>query len=120
MHRRSFLGTAGVSLALASTAARARPLAVDAAADPDPGKFLATFLNDPNAKSKMMFKLPSGAEDVAAYLASGEWRGKAGGYAIQGRAAAFAPWIAGSYSGVVGLPIAETLGLLHAAGWRAA
>lgn len=38
--------------------------------DPDPGKFLATFLNDPNAKSKMMFKLPSGAEDVAAYLAS--------------------------------------------------
>ena len=39
MHRRSFLGTTGVSLALAATAARARPLAVDAAADPDPGKF---------------------------------------------------------------------------------
>lgn len=58
--------------------------------------------------------------EIEAYVASGEWRGKAGGYAIQGRAAAFAPWIAGSYSGVVGLPIAETLGLLHAAGWRAA
>lgn len=59
------------------------------------------------------------AAEIAAYVASGEWRGKAGGYAIQGRAAAFAPWIAGSYSAVVGLPIAETLGLLRAAGWRA-
>lgn len=38
--------------------------------DPDPAKFLETFLNDPKAKSKMMFKLPSGADDVAAYLAS--------------------------------------------------
>ncbi|MBP7242075.1 nucleoside triphosphate pyrophosphatase [Amaricoccus sp.] len=56
--------------------------------------------------------------EIAAYVASGEWRGKAGGYAIQGRAAAFAPWISGSYSAVVGLPIAETLGLLRAAGWR--
>jgi septum formation protein len=54
--------------------------------------------------------------DVASYLASGEWRGKAGGYAIQGRAAGFAPWIAGSYSGVVGLPLAETLALLASAG----
>lgn len=38
--------------------------------DPDPAKFLETFLNDPKAKSKMLFKLPSGAEDVAAYIAS--------------------------------------------------
>lgn len=38
--------------------------------DPDPGKFLQTFLNDPKAKSNMIFKLPSGAEDVAAYIAS--------------------------------------------------
>ena len=60
------------------------------------------------------------AAEIEDYLAAGEWRGVAGGYAIQGRAAAFAPWIAGSYSGVVGLPLAETLGLLAAAGVRPA
>jgi nucleoside triphosphate pyrophosphatase len=54
--------------------------------------------------------------EIAAYLASGEWQGKAGGYAIQGRAGAFIPWIGGSYSNVVGLPLTETLGLLAAAG----
>ena len=58
----------------------------------------------------------SGAE-IAAYLASGEWRGKAGGYAIQGLAGAFIPWIGGSYSNVVGLPLTETVGLLTAAGY---
>lgn len=53
--------------------------------------------------------------EVSDYVASGEWRGKAGGYAIQGRAAAFIPWISGSYGAVVGLPLTETLGLLEAA-----
>jgi septum formation protein len=52
----------------------------------------------------------------AAYLRSGEWRGKAGGSAIQGRAQAFIPWINGSYSNVVGLPLTETAGLLAGAG----
>ncbi len=56
--------------------------------------------------------------ETAAYLASGEWQGKAGGYAIQGRAAAFIPWINGSYANVVGLPLVETLGLLEGLGWR--
>jgi len=54
--------------------------------------------------------------EIAGYLATDDWRGKAGGYAIQGPASAFIPWIAGSYSAVVGLPIAETAGLLQAAG----
>lgn len=58
------------------------------------------------------------AEETAAYLESGEWRGKAGGYAIQGRAAAFIPWINGSYPNVVGLAVAETVGLLRGLGWR--
>ena len=58
------------------------------------------------------------AAEIAGYVASGEWRDKAGGYAIQGRAAAFVPWIGGSYSNVVGLPLTETLGLLEAAGMR--
>ena len=45
----------------------------------------------------------------------GEWRGKAGGYAIQGRAACFVAFLSGSYSNVVGLPLFETVGLLKAA-----
>jgi septum formation protein len=63
---------------------------------------------------------PLSAQEVAAYLATDEWRGKAGGYAIQGRGAALVPWIGGSYSAVVGLPLAETLGLLAVAGVRPA
>jgi septum formation protein len=57
-------------------------------------------------------------DEIDAYLATGEWRGKAGGYAIQGIAARFVPWIGGSYSNVVGLPLTETAGLLEAAGLR--
>lgn len=63
---------------------------------------------------------PLDAGTIAAYLASGEWQGKAGGYAIQGRAGGLVPWIGGSYSNVVGLPLAETLGMLAAAGVVAA
>jgi septum formation protein len=54
---------------------------------------------------------------VDAYLASGEWSGKAGGYAIQGRAAAHIRWLGGSYSGVVGLPLFETAQLLRGLGY---
>lgn len=54
---------------------------------------------------------------IADYIASGEWRGKAGGYAIQGRAAAFAPAINGSYTNVVGLPLAEAAALLDGVGF---
>ena len=50
------------------------------------------------------------------YIASGEWQGKAGGYALQGLAAAQVAWIQGSYSGIIGLPLAETAGLLRRAG----
>jgi nucleoside triphosphate pyrophosphatase len=56
--------------------------------------------------------------EIAAYLDSGEWRDKAGGYAIQGRAAAFVPAVNGSYSNVVGLPLAETAALLEGLGYR--
>lgn len=59
------------------------------------------------------------AVEIAAYLASGEWRGKAGGYAIQGRAAAFIPRLNGSYPNVVGLPLTETLALLTGLGYIA-
>ena len=57
------------------------------------------------------------AAEIAAYVASAEWQGKAGGYAIQGRAAAFIPRINGSYPNVVGLPLAETLALLTGLGY---
>jgi septum formation protein len=60
------------------------------------------------------------AEELDAYIASGEWRGKAGGYAIQGRAEALIRQIMGSWSGVVGLPLYETRTLLEAAGVRLA
>ena len=53
--------------------------------------------------------------EIDDYLQSGEWRGKAGGYAIQGRAAGFVAFISGSYSNVVGLPLFETVGLLKVA-----
>lgn len=55
--------------------------------------------------------------ELNAYLASGEWLGKAGAYAIQGAAGAFIPWISGSFTGIVGLPLAETAALLAAAGY---
>ncbi|MBO6896744.1 MAG: septum formation protein Maf [Shimia sp.] len=56
-------------------------------------------------------------EELNAYLATNDWQGKAGGYAIQGPAGAFIPWISGSFTGIVGLPVAETAGLLQAAGY---
>lgn len=55
--------------------------------------------------------------ELNAYLASMEWQGKAGAYAIQGAAGAFIPWISGSFTGIVGLPLAETAALLAAAGY---
>lgn len=72
--------------------------------------------------STVKMKRLSDAE-LNAYLASGEWRGKAGGYGIQGLAGAFIPWISGTFSGIMGLPVAETAQLLTAAGypvWRQA
>ena len=56
-------------------------------------------------------------EEIRAYLAGGEWHGKAGGYAIQGSAEGLIAWISGSHSGVVGLPLFETRALLKAAGF---
>ena len=59
---------------------------------------------------------PLTAGEIAAYIATGDWRGKAGSYANQGPFGALIPWINGSFTGVVGLPLTETLGLLTAAG----
>jgi septum formation protein len=68
-------------------------------------------------ESRVSFKRLTAAE-LDAFVASGEWRGVAGGYRIQGRAAAFVQDLHGSYSGVVGLPLHETLGLLEGLGFR--
>src|ERR687887_434861 len=67
-------------------------------------------------ETKVRFKRLS-EEDIEAYLASGEWRGKAGGYAAQGLASAFMVKIVGSYSNVVGLPLYETTTLLAGEGY---
>jgi septum formation protein len=69
------------------------------------------------SETRLHFKRLSTAE-VDGYLAGGEWRGKAGGYAIQGAAGAFVMALQGSYTGVVGLPLYETLGLLTGLGYR--
>ena len=68
-------------------------------------------------ETRLRFKRLS-ASEVEAYLESGEWRGKAGGYAIQGLAGAFVERLAGSYSNVVGLPLAETAALLAGEGYH--
>jgi len=60
---------------------------------------------------------PLTGREIAAYLDTGDWRGKAGSYAIQGPFGAHIPWLNGSFTGVVGLPLTETLGLLTAAGF---
>lgn len=60
-------------------------------------------------------------DELNSYLASGDWQGKAGGYGIQGLAGALIPWISGSFTGIMGLPVAETAALLTAVGypvWR--
>ena len=68
-------------------------------------------------ETMVRFKRLSEAERLC-YLASGEWHGKAGGYAIQGAAELFIPAINGSYSNVVGLPLEATVALLEGLGWR--
>ena len=67
-------------------------------------------------ETRVRFKRLS-EEDIEAYLASGEWRGKAGGYAAQGIAGSFIVKIVGSYSNVVGLPLYETMSLLDGEGY---
>ena len=69
------------------------------------------------SETRVRFKRLS-REELDAYLASGEWRGKAGGYAVQGLAGAFVVKMVGSYSGVVGLPLYETVGLLTSDGYK--
>lgn len=67
--------------------------------------------------TRVAFKRLSDAE-IADYVAGGDWRGKAGGYGIQGPAAAFVLKIIGSHPAVMGLPLPETVNLLSGAGWR--
>lgn len=68
-------------------------------------------LSERLVETKVRFR-PLSPVEIEGYLESGEWEGKAGGYAIQGRAAAFVPWLQGSFTSVVGLPLSETATLL--------
>lgn len=65
--------------------------------------------------STVRFRRLTGS-DIENYIDSGEWEGKAGGYAIQGRAETFIPWISGSYSAIMGLPLSETATMLASFG----
>jgi septum formation protein len=60
---------------------------------------------------------PLSQAEIDSYIATGDWQGKAGAYGIQGPAGALIPWISGSFTGIVGLPLAETANLLRAAGY---
>jgi len=71
-------------------------------------------LRDRLVESRVAFKV-LGASEVEAYIASGEWYGKAGGYAAQGLAGRYITWIVGSYSSVIGLPLYETANLIESA-----
>ena len=68
-------------------------------------------------ETRVRFKRLS-RDEFDAYIQSGEWRGKAGGYAIQGLAGGFVVRIVGSYTNVVGLPLAETASLLNGEGYH--
>jgi len=74
---------------------------------------LATRLSETRVKMKRL-----AAREIDALVACGQWRGVAGGYQIQGLAGAHVVALVGSYTGVVGLPLHETLGLLSGHGWR--
>ena len=67
--------------------------------------------------TRVSFKVLS-PQEVKTYVEGGDWRGKAGGYGIQGPAGAFVTRIVGSYPAVMGLPLFETVNLLSGAGWR--
>ncbi|NWG25595.1 MAG: Maf-like protein [Pseudorhodoplanes sp.] len=67
-------------------------------------------------ETRVRFKRLS-EQDIEAYLASGEWRGKAGGYAVQGLAGTFVVKLVGSYTNVVGLPLYETISMLSGEGF---
>jgi septum formation protein len=77
-----------------------------------PGRKFSTRCVETKVRLKRLSR-----DDIDGYLASGEWRGKAGAYAIQGRAEAFVRMLTGSYSAVVGLPLYETVNLLEGAGY---
>ena len=57
-------------------------------------------------------------KEINEYLDTNEWQGKAGGYAIQGRASSFVPWLSGSYTGVMGFPMNEIKNVLESSGWK--
>jgi septum formation protein len=78
----------------------------------DADGFLRSRMSDSIVRFKRM-----GTDEIQSYIDSGEGLGKAGGYAIQGRAEALIDWMAGSHSGVVGLPLYETRLLLRASGY---
>lgn len=72
---------------------------------------LVTKIVESRVKMKRLSKI-----ELDGYIATNDWRGKAGGYAIHGPAGAFFPWISGSHSAIVGLPMVETAQLLQGAG----
>ena len=86
--------------------------------------FSAVTLITPDNKEKTKVTLTRvkfsrlNKNDLLEYIKTNEWKGRAGGYAIQGKASAFIPWINGSYTGIVGFPVNEIKNLLSSSGWK--
>ncbi len=86
--------------------------------------FSAVTLITPDNKEKTKVTLTRvkfsrlNKNDLLEYIETNEWKGRAGGYAIQGKASAFIPWINGSYTGIVGFPLNEVKNLLSSSGWE--
>ena len=86
--------------------------------------FSAVTLITPDNKEKTKVTLTRvkfsrlNKNDLLEYIKTNEWKGRAGGYAIQGKASAFIPWINGSYTGIVGFPLNEVKNLLSSSGWK--
>ena len=108
-------GSARACLALLSGRNHKVLTAVAVASPADLGGAVAVRL----VETRVQFKRLTAGE-IDDYVASGEWRGKAGGYGVQGRAGGFVIGLHGSYTGVVGLPLYETLNLLEGRGFRRA
>ena len=81
------------------------------------GQGMTTELKPMSEESFAWYKDNSSPNYARDKVASGEWEGKAGAYGIQGRAGSLVPWISGSFTAVVGLPLAETANLLRGAGY---